>query len=332
MPDPLLKIENLSSSFFIDGQEIRAINGIDLTIHRGETLGLVGESGCGKSLTALSIMRLLPSPPAKIVAGQIIYNRQNLVTLPNKAMRKIRGKQISMIFQEPLTSLNPVFTVGKQIMEVVLIHHKCKRHEAKSKALEMMEFVGIPAPVQRFKEYPHQLSGGMRQRIMIAIALACEPNLLIADEPTTALDVTIQAQILALINHLRQKRQMAVLFISHDLAVIAQNAHRVAVMYAGNIVESASVDDLFQNPLHPYTQALLAALPQPTDQANKERKRLFAIPGAVPELTKMPSGCRFHPRCPQAFSPCKEALPGLFSTDNLHQVRCYLYETCTKKS
>src|SRR6266849_4829174 len=310
MAERLLDVKGLKTHFFTN---------------KGETLGVVGESGCGKSVTALSVMKLIPQPPGKIVEGEILYNGQNLVDMPANKMRKIRGKEISMIFQEPMTSLNPVFTCGEQIAEALRLHEGLGRRDAMDKTVEMLRLVHIPNAERRVKEYPHQLSGGMRQRIMIAMALSCNPNLLIADEPTTALDVTIQAQILELLNELKAKLNMAVLLITHDMGVIAETAQRVVVMYAAQVVEEAPVGELFKEPLHPYTQGLLRSIPR-IDLAATKRQRLETIPGTVPTLRgEIKPSCRFAPRCqfakPTHFEntpPLKEVRPG-------HKVACFLY-------
>jgi peptide/nickel transport system ATP-binding protein len=325
MAERLLEVQGLKTHFFTDEGVIRAVDGVDLYINKGETLGVVGESGCGKSVTALSIMRLIPQPPGRITEGRIMYNGQNLLDLPAAQMRKIRGKEISMIFQEPMTSLNPVFTVGEQIAEAIRLHEGRGRRDAMDKTVDMLRLVHIPNAERRVKEYPHQLSGGMRQRIMIAMALSCNPKLLIADEPTTALDVTIQAQILELLNELKAKLNMAVLLITHDMGVIAETAQRVVVMYAAQVVEEAPVGELFKEPLHPYTQGLLRSIPR-IDLAATQRSKLETIPGTVPTLRgDVKAGCRFAPRCqfakPMHFEntpPLKEVRPG-------HKVACFLY-------
>ena len=325
MAERLLDVRGLKTYFFTDEGVIRAVDGIDLYIKPGETLGVVGESGCGKSVTALSIMRLIAQPPGRIVEGQILYNGRNLLDLPPAHMRKIRGKEIAMIFQEPMTSLNPVFTVGEQIAEAIRLHEGLGRRDAMDKTVEMLRIVHIPNAERRVKEYPHQLSGGMRQRIMIAMALSCNPKLLIADEPTTALDVTIQAQILELLNELKSRFSMAVMLITHDMGVIAETAQRVVVMYAAQVVEEASVSELFKEPLHPYTQGLLRSIPR-IDLAATQRRKLDTIPGTVPTLRgEVKPGCRFAPRCqfvkPQFYEstpPLKEVRPG-------HKVACFLY-------
>jgi peptide/nickel transport system ATP-binding protein len=325
MAERLLDVKNLKTYFFTDEGVVRAVDGVDLYIDQGETLGVVGESGCGKSVTALSIMRLIPQPPGKIVDGQILYNGLDLVTIPANKLRKIRGKEISMVFQEPMTSLNPVFTCGEQIAEALRLHEGLGRRDAMDKTVEMLKVVHIPNAERRVKEYPHQLSGGMRQRVMIAMALSCSPNLLIADEPTTALDVTIQAQILELLNELKTKLRMAVMLITHDMGVIAETAQRVVVMYAAKVAEEAPVGDLFKEPLHPYTQGLLRSIPR-IDLAATEHLRLETIPGTVPTLRgEIAPGCRFAPRCPFVKSVCTEQDPVLKEVKPGHKVSCWLY-------
>ena len=321
----LLDVKNLKTYFFTDEGVVRAVDGVDLYIKQGETLGVVGESGCGKSVTALSIMKLIPQPPGKIVEGEILYNGVNLVNLPANKMRKIRGKEISMVFQEPMTSLNPVFTCGEQIAEALRLHEGLGRRDAMDKTVDMLKLVHIPNAERRVKEYPHQLSGGMRQRIMIAMALSCNPKLLIADEPTTALDVTIQAQILELLNELKAKLRMAIMLITHDMGVIAETAQRVVVMYAAKVAEEAPVAELFKEPLHPYTQGLLRSIPR-IDLAATERRRLETIPGTVPTLRgEIAPGCRFAPRCPFVKSVCTEKDPVLKEVKPGHKVSCWLY-------
>ncbi len=325
MAEPLLQVKGLKTYFFTDEGVIRAVDGVDLTIHRGETLGVVGESGCGKSVTALSVMRLIPQPPGRIVEGQIFYNGQNLLDLSPAQMRKIRGKEISMIFQEPMTSLNPVFTVGEQIAEAIRLHENASRRDAWDKTIEMLRLVHIPNPERRAREYPHQLSGGMRQRVMIAMALSCNPKLLIADEPTTALDVTIQAQILDLLNELKARFHMAVMLITHDMGVIAETAQRVVVMYAAEVVEEAPVGELFKEPLHPYTQGLLRSIPR-IDLAATQKRKLETISGTVPILRgDIKPGCRFAPRCQFARPPHYENTPPLKEIRPGHKVACFLY-------
>jgi len=321
MAERLLEVKNLKTYFFTDEGTVRAVDGVDLHIDKSETLGVVGESGCGKSVTALSVMKLIPQPPGKIVEGQIIYDGKNLVDMPAGQMRKIRGKEISMIFQEPMTSLNPVFTCGEQIAEALRLHEGLGRRDAMDKTVEMLKLVHIPNAERRVKEYPHQLSGGMRQRIMIAMALSCNPKLLIADEPTTALDVTIQAQILELLNELKGRLKMAIMLITHDMGVIAETAQRVVVMYAAKVAEEASVADLFKEPLHPYTQGLLRSIPR-IDLAATERRRLEVIGGTVPTLRgDIAPGCRFAPRCPLALEACRRPQE-LRELEPGHWVRC----------
>ena len=325
MAERLLDVKNLKTYFFTDEGVVRAVDGVDLYIDQGETLGVVGESGCGKSVTALSIMKLIPQPPGKIVEGEILYNGLDLVTMPANKLRKIRGKEISMVFQEPMTSLNPVFTCGEQIAEALRLHEGLGRRDAMDKTVEMLKVVHIPNAERRVKEYPHQLSGGMRQRVMIAMALSCSPKLLIADEPTTALDVTIQAQILELLNELKSKLKMAVMLITHDMGVIAETAQRVVVMYAAKVAEEAPVGDLFKEPLHPYTQGLLRSIPR-IDLAATEHLRLETIPGTVPTLRgDIAPGCRFAPRCPFVKSVCTEQDPVLKEVKPGHKVSCWLY-------
>jgi peptide/nickel transport system ATP-binding protein len=319
----LLEIRGLVTQFATDDGVVRAIDGVDLAIDRGETLGVVGESGCGKSVTALSVMKLIPTPPGRIVAGQILWQGRDLVPLGATQMRALRSKEIAMVFQEPMTSLNPVYTVGAQIAEVLRLHEKLNRRAALARTVEMLKLVRIPHPEQRVHAYPHQFSGGMRQRVMIAMALACNPKLLIADEPTTALDVTIQAQILELIGELKAKLGMAVLLITHAMGVIAETAQRVVVMYAGRVVEEAPVATLFAAPRHPYTQGLIRSIPR-LDASALPRQRLDAIPGTVPSLLALPPGCRFAPRCPHARAACSAAVPALREVGPGHRVACIL--------
>ena len=319
----LLRIEGLQTHFFTEAGTVRAVDGVSLMVPKGETLGIVGESGCGKSVTALSVLRLIPNPPGKIVAGNIFLDGRDLLKLPEDEMRKVRGASISMIFQEPMTSLNPVFTVGDQIAEGIRLHQRLSKRESWNKAIEMLRLVRIPDPDRRVKEYPHQMSGGMRQRVMIAMALSCNPQLLIADEPTTALDVTIQAQILELLSQLKSELGMAVMLITHDLGVVADTAARVAVMYAGRVVEEAPVMELFANPKHPYTQGLLSSIPR--IEKSERRPRLQAIPGMVPDMLELPKGCKFQARCSKVFEPCSGEEPQLKEVAPNHRVRCYLY-------
>jgi peptide/nickel transport system ATP-binding protein len=329
MPD-LLQVQNLKTSFFTPEGEVRAIDGVSFEIGEGKTLGLVGESGCGKSVTSLSIMRLIPSPPGKIVGGEIFYRGRDLLKLNNEEMRRIRGNEISMIFQEPMTSLNPVFTVGNQIGEAIKLHQGLGKRETRQKTIDMLRLVKIADPESRVDSYPHQLSGGMRQRVMIAMALSCNPSLLIADEPTTALDVTIQAQILELIKELQQKiGGMALLLITHDLGVVSEQADNVAIMYAGKIVERSSTRAIFNHPFHPYTVGLLNSLP---GIAGLKKKRLDAIPGMVPSPLNLPSGCRFRDRCPRAQDVCAQTEPPLEEKEPGHTVACYFPHTEMRQS
>ena len=314
----LIKLEDLKTYFYTEDGTVPAVDGVSFSIEAGKTMGLVGESGCGKSVTSLSIMRLIP-PPGKITGGKIIFNGIDLLDLPESEMRRIRGNKISMIFQEPMTSLNPVFTIGSQIAEVIQLHQGLDKNSAMEKAIEMMKLVGIPSPELRAKDYPHQLSGGMRQRIMIAMALACNPKLLIADEPTTALDVTIQAQILELIKELREKLGMSVLLITHNLGVVAETADNVAVMYAGKIVEYGTVRDIFKNPVHPYTWGLLQAIPR----LDTTRERLLTIEGSVPDMISLPPGCKFAPRCMFVKNKCEVSEPLLEEVTPGHMSRCW---------
>ncbi len=323
--DHLLRVQGLKTFFYMEEGVLQAVNDIDFRLDSGETLGIVGESGCGKSVTALSILRLIPQPPGKIVGGEIYLNQRNLLALPIEEIRQIRGKDISIIFQEPMTSLNPVLTVGKQISEAVRLHEGVGRKEAWEKTVEMLRLVGIPSPEKRVRDYPHQLSGGMRQRVMIAMALSCNPRILIADEPTTALDVTIQAQILRLISELQKKFGMAVMLITHDLGIVSQTANRVIVMYMGKIAEAAGVHDLFGTPLHPYTKGLLRSLPNfYKDSVKKER--LEEISGVVGNLIHPPQGCYFSPRCALAEKICREEAPVSKEVTPGHSVRCWIAE------
>lgn len=316
----LLVVQDLKTYFHTSEGTYRAVDGVSFAIEQGKTLGIVGESGCGKSVTSLSILRLIPTPPGRIEEGHIFYRGTDLLTLTEREMRKIRGNKISMIFQEPMTSLNPVFTVGDQIAEVFQVHKHMSKREALKEAQRMLGLVKISSPEQRVREYPHQMSGGMRQRVMIAMALACNPDLLIADEPTTALDVTVQAQILNLMEDLKEQFNSSIMMITHDLGVIAEISDFVAVMYAGQIVEHADVKTLFQNPLHPYTHGLLRSIPR-IDEIKRE-KRLYSIEGNVPDPSNHPIGCRFHPRCPYMTPECTEAVPPLFEVSASHTVRC----------
>ena len=322
MSTPLVQVRDLKTYFKTEAGIVKAVNGVDFDIQTGEVLGLVGESGSGKSVTALSILRLIPDPPGKIAGGSILYKGRDLLKLSWDEIRQIRGKEISMIFQEPMTSLNPVFTIGRQIMEVILEHEHVSKKEAFDRSVEMLEVVGIPDPASRMNDYPHQYSGGMRQRVMIAMALACNPSLLIADEPTTALDVTIQAQILELMLKIKdQRKDAAILLITHNLAVVAETCHRVMVMYGGKIQEIAPVKELFKNPQHPYTRGLLASLP--TVDGDKQR-RLRTIPGNVPSILDLPVGCKFVTRCTEKLQKCESIEPELIETSPGHWVRCHL--------
>jgi len=320
MAEPLLSVRDLRTYFYTENGVARSVDGVSFAIGGGETVGLVGESGCGKSVTALSLLRLVRAPGRIEPGSRIEFGGKDLVTLDEKSMRAIRGASISMVFQEPMTALNPVFKIGDQIAEVVRVHHGGTRQEAWHRAVQMLETVGIPSPAQRANEYPHQLSGGMRQRVVIAMALVMNPALVIADEPTTALDVTIQAQILELLRELQQKFGTSILLITHDLGVVAESVSRVIVMYGGEIVEEALVNDLFANAHHPYTEGLLNAMPH----VGQERERLATIPGTVPPPTAWPAGCRFHDRCPYAWDRCIAEHPPLYQIADGHVSRCHL--------
>ncbi|HWI81308.1 ABC transporter ATP-binding protein [Ramlibacter sp.] len=319
---PLLEVDNLRTYFDTLSGTVRSVDGISYTVNAGQTLGVVGESGCGKSVTALSIMRLIPRPPGRFAGGQVRYRGTDLLTLSEREMREIRGNRISMIFQEPMTSLNPVLTVGRQIAETVQLHQHASPRQAMERAVEMLRVVQIPEPARRVAEYPHQLSGGMRQRVMIALALACNPELLIADEPTTALDVTIQAQILDLLRQLQHELGMGVVMITHDLGVVAESCDRVVVMYAGRKVEEADVVDLFDRPMHPYTRALMLSMPS----MNTHSQRLAEIPGMVPAPHELGRGCAFAARCPYAQARCRAETPALTAQGNGHVVACFAVE------
>lgn len=327
----LLEVIDLKTHFPTREGLVRAVDGVSFHLDRGELLGVVGESGCGKSMTALSIMRLI-APPGKIVSGEIRFEDRDLLKLSQSEMREVRGNDIAMIFQDPMTSLNPVFTVGEQIAEALRLHRKLSRADARKAAVQAMREVSIPDPDLRAKDYPHQLSGGMRQRVMIAMALACDPKLLIADEPTTALDVTIQAQILELLNHLRKTRELAVLLITHDLGVVAEVADRVAVMYTGKIVEESPVNELFARPKHPYTEGLLRSVPKLTEKDVVKPERLSTIEGMVPRPNALPPGCHFEPRCPYAMPRCREGEISLYPAGEGVVVRCVLFDPATAGS
>ena len=324
MQELLLDIRGLRTQFFTDDGLARAVDGVSYSLAKGETVGVVGESGCGKSVTALSVLRLIPDPPGRIVDGEIVFEGTDLLGLSSADMRRIRGNDISMIFQEPMTSLNPVFTIGNQITEAVRLHQGLNKKQALDKAIEALRLVGIPVPERRVHEYPHQLSGGMRQRAMIAMALSCNPKVLIADEPTTALDVTIEAQILDLMRTLQEDLGTAIIMITHDLGVIAEMAHKVVVMYAGKVVEQAPVERIFASPNHPYTQGLLRSLPRVDKDASGAKQRLQEIPGIVPSLLNLPTGCKFASRCPNVMPQCEEQEPPLEQVASDHHSACWL--------
>ena len=320
MANNLLEINNLAIQFQTDDGLIKALNGVSLNVQEGETLGLVGETGAGKTTLAKGIMRLTPCPPGKIVSGQILFNGQDLLKMDDKEMRDVRGSQISMIFQDPMTSLNPVMTIGDQIAEVIRVHRQCNSDEAKKAAIEMLEMVGIPG--ERYPEYPHQFSGGMKQRVIIAIALACNPKLLIADEPTTALDVTIQAQVLEMMQNLKRQNNTAMILITHDLGIVAQNCDYVAIMYAGEVIEYGTLQDVFMIHAHPYTTGLLGSIPNMAETV----RRLSPIEGLMPDPANLPAGCAFSPRCKHATERCRTEKPELIDCGNQHSVRCFLLE------
>ncbi|WP_223068220.1 ABC transporter ATP-binding protein [Paenibacillus caui] len=323
MHESVLEIQDLHTHFITSRGEIPAVDGVSLTVRSGEVLGVVGESGCGKSVTSLSVLGLIPKPPGRIVNGSIRFKGRDLVPLPEREMRKIRGDRISMIFQEPMSSLNPLLTIGQQLGETVRIHKGASRKEARKHSVEMLAKVGIPRPESVIDEYPHQLSGGMRQRVMIAMAISCSPELLIADEPTTALDVTIQAQILDLLRQLNEENGTAMMMITHDLGVVAEMCNRVVVMYAGKIVEEGETEQIFDNPMHPYTQGLLRSIPL----MNESVDRLYSIPGQVPAMSMDMQGCRFADRCEHAMEVCRGHLPELEGEDSGHRCRCWLYSS-----
>ncbi len=326
MSTPLLEIQNLSTAFATSRGVATAVDSVNLTTLQGETLGIVGESGCGKTVLALSIMGLVPDPPGQVVAGRVLFKGRDLLRMTEAELCQVRGNDMAMIFQEPMTSLNPVFRVGEQIAEAVRLHRHASRSKAMERAVEMLDMVGIPDPALRAKSYPHELSGGMRQRVMIAMALSCDPELLLADEPTTALDVTIQAQILDLLIELRERTGAAQMLITHDLGVVARMCHRAVVMYAGQVVEQGLVNELFKEPLHPYTQGLMASLPRPGAQ-----EPLTPISGTVPSIFNLPQGCRFQPRCVRAFAKCCQA-PPLLDLGSNRSARCWLHESAGAKT
>ena len=322
MTETILDINELHTHFFTDDGEIPAVDGVSLHVNKGEIVGIVGESGCGKSVTSLSIMQLVPDPPGKIVSGNINFKGENLVKVSNKRMKKIRGKEIAMIFQEPMTSLNPLFTIGNQLRESIRIHEKISKRDAHLKSINLLKLVGLPRAEEVINEYPHQLSGGMRQRVMIAMAMACEPELLIADEPTTALDVTIQAQILDLMRKLNADKNTAILLITHDLGVVAEMCDRVIVMYAGQVVEEGTVREVLKDPKHPYTKGLIRSLPR----LDEKNQKLYSIRGTVPRPKMGRTGCRFAPRCEFAFDRCAKENPDLYTLENNRLSRCFLHD------
>jgi len=324
MKNPLLEVRSLTTQFFTEDGVVRAVEDVSFEIFPGEILSLVGESGCGKSVTGLSLLRLIPIPPGKIVSGELLFDGRDLVELEEKEMERVRGNDISMIFQEPMTSLNPVFTIGNQIMEALQLHQNLDKKEARRRAIEMLDRVRIPSPEVRIDSYPHQLSGGMRQRAMIAMALSCQPKLLIADEPTTALDVTIQAQVLRLLKEIQGEMGMAVMLITHDLGVVSEIADRVAVMYAGRIVETGPIEAIFGEMRHPYTKGLWESIPQ----LKEKKKRLNAITGQVPDPMNLPVGCKFHPRCYLMIDDCKKEEPPLYPVNGNHFSRCLRWKEC----
>lgn len=321
MRKPILEVNQLKVNFQKEQEDVTVVNGVSFAVYEGETLGVVGESGCGKSITSLSIMRLIPNPPGRIASGQILYNGRDLAGLTDEQMREVRGNEISMIFQEPMTSLNPVFTIGKQIDEIIRLHTNASKSEAKERSIEMLKRVGISRAEQIYQSYPFELSGGMRQRVMIAIGKVCQPKLLIADEPTTALDVTIQLQILDLMRKLQSKEKTSIMLITHDLGVVAEMCDRVIVMYSGEIVEEADVDTLFHNPKHPYTIGLLQSIPS----SEEKKSRLYSIKGQVPPAGTITRGCRFAERCEHAYDRCWEEDPKLIQIDENHACRCWLF-------
>lgn len=322
MSDPILEVKGLKTSFFTGNGEVPAVNNVNFNLHPGEIIGIVGESGCGKSVTSLSIMGLVPSPPGKIVGGEVLFKGEDLTKMSERGMQRVRGNEIAMIFQEPMTSLNPVFTIGNQLIEGIRLHNKLNKKQAIQRAISNLELVGLPRAEQLMKEYPHQLSGGMRQRVMIAMAMACEPDVLIADEPTTALDVTIQAQILDLMKKLNDERGTSIVLITHDLGVVSEVCDRIVVMYAGKVVEEGTVQSIYKNPKHPYTNGLIQSVPD-----MRERKdRLYSIPGNVPKPTAEQNSCMFADRCKHVFDRCRAEMPELLETENGQKVRCFLFD------
>lgn len=322
MAKEFIEIKNLKTYFFTEDGVVKAVDDVSFKIKEAQTVGIVGESGCGKSVTAMSLLRLIPNPPGKIVGGEIFFDGQDILLLPEEKLREIRGNKISVIFQEPMTALNPVYTIGAQILEVIMLHQDLNKQDAEIRVLEILKLVGIPEPRRIAKCYPHELSGGMRQRAMIAMAISCNPKLLIADEPTTALDVTIQAQILDLMLDLKKKLNSSIMLITHDLGVVAEVCDYVVVMYAGKVIEEADVQELFRNPLHPYTTGLLESKPV----LHKEKEKLDSIPGQVPDPGNLPVGCYFHPRCSRATDICREKQPELANTGDDHKVACWLHK------
>lgn len=323
-PERLLEIRDLKTYFQTDRGVLRAVDGVDVTVSAGETVCIVGESGCGKTVTAHSVLKLVPMPPGKIAGGQILWKGRDLARLSASEMNRVRAKEIAIVFQEPMTSLNPVYTVGDQIAEVVRLHERLDRQKARARAIEMLELLQIPNAARRVSDYPHQFSGGMRQRVMIAMALSCGPKLLIADEPTTALDVTIQAQILDLMQEMKERLEMSIMLITHDMGVVAEVAQRVIVMYAGRVVEEAATTQLFDNALHPYSQGLIRSIPR-IDRSKERKNRLETIPGSVPNLIDPPSGCRFAARCSFASEACRQEAPPLIEVEPGHKVACFLH-------
>jgi oligopeptide/dipeptide ABC transporter ATP-binding protein len=321
MSKKILEVKNLDTHFYTENGTVKAVNDVSFYVNEGETLGIVGESGCGKSITCMSLVRLVETPPGKYVGGEVLFDGEDISNASDARIRELRGNDISFIFQEPMTSLNPIFKIGQQISETMILHRGMTKKEAREESIKMLELVKIPNPERVVDDYPFALSGGMRQRAMIAMALGCQPKLLIADEPTTALDVTIQAQVLDLMNDLKKKINASIIFITHDLGVISEMSDRVMVMYAGKVVEVATTVDIFKNPLHPYTLGLISSKP---DMAT-ESARLHVIPGNVPDLNNLPSGCPFHPRCEKAMDVCKKSFPSEITLENDHKVACWLY-------